>query len=567
MKRFLSLAALCLACPSEVIQNQTADVPSSGSSLASAPVVPASLGSSFFKTEDSDEWVAHNFHLQAKYKRVLLVGEPKAKTIEVAPPSLSSAAIRAVHQVDAHFATIQSAIDASQPGDLIAVQPGRYAGFVIEDMAGAGDGAYTFVRALGPAGAVTIDAASADDSWMVYLRAAHHVVIEGFRVEGSGERRGPRGGIMLDGDFGHTGKLVRNVAIVGVFSSKHKTWGMHSTDTATVLVQDSAFRASVLEHGLYVSDGSDDWVIRRNVFFDNYACGLQINLDPLASLEETMRHVGMTGHPPFAETRAWALSTLARADRVYGPNNYPDGRGINFIVENNVSFHNGKKGGAAYNFALISDSLIQNNLAYDNVAGGLVLWDNENPFDTEQRDHQPSKPSDWTEDTKPIFGSRGNLVRFNTFFDEDSPRAAIQCRNGSFGNRFAGNIAIHGRGPGLWFTPDSVPGLESRGDVMGALEMDPPPREMLSLAALMPERGSRVGVSRDEVVKGFSAPSREPWVILLGDWWALNPDRPDFHPKKSAGWTVDPSIALPKRDLDGRSRVGEDAAPGAFIPK
>lgn len=564
MRRLLVAALLYCACPAEVKHHPTADVPLARPSAEPPASLPPTPGSSFFKTEDSDEWVARNFKLQAQYQRVLLVGEPKSKTVQVAPPSLGSARQGAIeHEVAAHFSTIQAAVDASRPGDLIAVQPGHYAGFVVEDLAGAKDGAYTFLRALGPPGAVTIDAPSADDSWMIYLRAAHHVVLEGFRVEGSGERRGPRGGIMLDGDFGHTGKLVRNVAIVGVFSSKHKTWGMHSTDTATVLVQDSAFRGSVLEHGLYVSDGSDDWVIRRNYFFDNYACGLQINLDPLASLEETMRHVGMTGHPPFAGNREWALATLARADRVYGPNNYPDGRGINFIVEDNVSFHNGKKGGAAYNFALISDSLIQNNLAYDNVAGGLVLWDNENPFDHEQRDRQPTDPAQWTDDNKPIFGSRGNLVRFNTFFDEDSPRAAIQCRNGSFDNRFFANIAIHA-GPGLWFTPDSVPGLESRGDLLGAIEMDPAPEKMVTLAALMPDRGSRVGLTRDEVAKGFVAPSREPWVIVEGDWWQLNPKRPDFHPKPSAGWSVDASLPKPKRDLEGAARA---ATPGAFSPR
>lgn len=534
----------------------------------SAPVVTAAKPASdaYFRTESSDDWVKHNFVLQDRYARVLLVGEPRVETVRVAPPSLGPGSVGAKdHHVDATFATIQEAIDASKPGDLIAVQPGTYAGFVAGPIEGAGDGAYTFIRALGPPGSVVIDRPGLDKNWMFYLRTAHHIVVEGFHLKGAGTKKGPRAGIMLDGDFGRSGKLLRNVAIVGVLSTSHRTWGLHATDTRTVLIQDSAFSGSVEEHGLYASDGSDDWVIRRNVFFDNYACGLQINLDPLASLEETAKHVGMTGMRPMEESRKWAEELLARAVQTYGANNFPDGRGINFIIENNVSTNNGEKGGAAYNFAALSESLIQNNLAYNNDAGGLVLWDNYNPFDRALTDAPPKSPEEWVPERKPLFGSRDNLVRYNTFMNQPSPRAAIQTRNGSWGNRFLSNVAVHGRGPGLWITADSIDGTEAKGNIMGTIQLDEGARGMAKLAKLMPAAGSKIDVPYSAVVESLVAPSAEPWVVLDGGWWKPAPKRPRYSPKASAALFAPagatPSVAL---DLSGRERPSD--IPGAFAP-
>lgn len=554
-------------CPKEPWADQGPDRPlpitsTSGSTQVAKPEKPTG----YFKTESSDEWVKQNFVLQTAYTRVLLVGEPKVESIEVAPPSLGSSREGAkTHKVDATFATIQEAIGASKPGDLVAVQPGTYGGFVIGGIPGAGPGAFTFIRALGAPGSVVIDRASADKSWMIYVRTGHHVVIEGFRLKGGGENAGPRAGIMLDGDFGRSGDLVRNVAVVGVYADRHRTWGMHATDTATVLVQDSAFSGSVLEHGMYVSDGSDDWVIRRNVFFDNYAGGLQINLDPLASLEETAGHVGMMGIGPSNGTRAWAQEVLSRATKEYGEHNFPDGRGVNFIVENNVSTNNGKKGGAAFNFAALTESLIQNNLTYGNYAGGLVLWDNANPYDEELTNNPPTSPDQWVPERKHLFGSRDNVVRFNTFFDAPSPRAAIQIRNGGWGNKLFGNVAVHGKGPGLWITADSLPGFEARRNVIGPLQMDKAAMGMVPLAAAMPAQASRADAAFDAVSASFVAPSVAPWIVIDGAWWKPASDRPDFRPKAGA------TLLAPfgdkgelTTDLLGRPRKADH--PGALAP-
>src|SRR5262249_5473522 len=158
----------------------------------------------------------------------------------------------------------------------------------------------------------------------------------GEQTPGDMAAKGPWAGIMLDGDFGRTGKEAHHLVIARSYSHHHVNWGLHSTDTHTVLIQDNVFAASAREHSAYVSDGSDNYVIRRNVFFGSYASGLQVNLDPKASLAEVAKHPALRGHPHMRPDRAWAEGLLEAATERFGEHNFPDGRGVNFIIEDNV---------------------------------------------------------------------------------------------------------------------------------------------------------------------------------------------------------------------------------------
>jgi hypothetical protein len=59
-----------------------------------------------------------------------------------------------------------------------------------------------------------------------------------------------------------------------------------------------------------------------------------------------------------------------------------------------------------------------------------------------------------------------------------------------------------------------------------------------------------------EVVRAGS----EPWVIIEGGWWRLNPKRPDFRPKPGSALLVGRGDAahMAPRDLEGRPRVAAD---------
>ena len=148
-----------------------------------------------------------------------------------------------------------------------------------------------------------------------------------------------------------------------------------------MLLEDNLFALSAREHSAYVSDGSDDYVIRRNVFYGSNASGLQCNIDAVASLEKLKEHPELQAAGPYKPTRQYALAVLRLAAEKFGPHAFPDGRGFNYIIEDNVINENGRAGGGAINLAGVRESLIQNNLVYGNEASGIVEWDNANPYD------------------------------------------------------------------------------------------------------------------------------------------------------------------------------------------
>lgn len=557
---------------------------------AAAPPSPK-----FVKTENSDEWVRKTFHVQRQYSRVLLVGAEKAvKELRVAPLDLNNVASKMPlqrYRISLWFTTLQEAADAAHGGDLIAVLPGHYEGFVLGDKPDAGDGCYLHFKALGAPGEVVIDQASRVSDWMVLLDAAHHVILEGFNIAGMTgpgmEPRGPRAGIMLDGDFGHSGKQVHHVALVRVFSHNHRTWGFHSTDTHTVLIEDSLFAFSCLEHSAYVSDGSDNYVIRRNVFFGSYASGLQINLDPESSLREVLKHSHFKNYPPEKPTRAWAQGLLDAANREFGEANYPDGRGVNFIVEENVINGNGKRGGGSLNLAGLQDSLIQNNLIYGNFNHGIALWDNGNPYDASTvlpgpaAAEQVRGPS-----VLPFWGCQRNVIRNNTVLMNNSGRSALLLNNGSWGNLVRNNILINDQPNSLEVSNTSIYKLDSGFNVLNTVkyvgvsahsrpwEIDPGSKQVISpfvasdmqpslkqLALHLDDGNHSVtGLTRERISKQFLRDGEEPWVIMEGATWRLNPARPDFRPRPASSLFVGTADKRqwPQRNLAGEIRRSPD---------
>lgn len=551
----------------------------------------------FHRTTNSDEWVARTLHIQAREGQVLVVASDgmAPRTLRIPRLDLNarpdakdsgqssqrsarrSERPRAADErpVARVFRTLQEAADAAQGGDLVAVLPGSYEGFVIGDKPDAGDGRYVRFTALGRPGAVVIDRPARVDGgrWMVLFRTAHHVILEGFQIAGhsrpeADDPKAPWAGIMLDGDFAHSGALTHHVVIVGNFSHHHRKWGLHSTDTHTVLLQDNLFAFSAREHSAYVSDGSDNYVIRRNVFFGSRASGLQCNLDPISSLDELGHHPALVDAPPPAPTRAWALDLIERATRRFGPRGFPDGRGENFIIEENVINQNGAIGGGALNLAGLEDSLIQNNLLYDNHAHGIAQWDDGNPFDRPYVDPGPATAEAFQgPDSLPLWGCRRNLIRNNTVFMRHRTRAALQSVHGSWGTRLYNNILINEVGPSIEVTNTGIYRFEAVGNVVNRVVYSGSgvARSLLRLATTPPDEHRNVlGVGRERIAQEFVRYGEEPWILIEDGWWRLNPARPDFHPRVDSrllARTGEQSL-LPGRDLEGARRGQADI--GAF---
>ncbi len=536
--------------------------------LASPAPSPA-----FHRTLDSDAWVRASFVVQTAYARVLVVSATGAapKTVRLAPLDLNARAAGALQAlpVSQVFTTLQAAVDAARGGDLVAVLPGRYAGFVMGPKDDAGDGRYVHVKALGRPGDVTIDRPGPDPDWMVLFKTAHHAVLEGFNLEGHTgpglPLAGPRAGIMLDGDFGRSGLQTHHVAIVGNFSHNHRKWGLHSTDTHTVLIQDNLFAFSAQEHGAYASDGSDDYVIRRNVFFGNNAGGLQCNIDTVSSFHEVLKNDAFRDYPAERPSRAWALGLVRRATALFGADNFPDGRGTGFIIEDNVMNGNGKAGGGSLNLAGLQDSLIQNNLIYGNVNHGIAEWNDANPYDEALVEPGPQAASEVEgPDDLPLWGCHSNRIRNNTVLLANKDRAALQFRNGSWGNRVRNNVLVNDGGPALQVYNTSVYRLDSTANVVGRLDDTGMSADVKTLATRLDAvPGSLLDETRASLGAEFVRDGDQPWVLVEGTWWRLNPERPDFRPRpgsRLAGWGD--ASDLPARDLSGTARVLPDA--GAF---
>jgi hypothetical protein len=550
------------------------------------PVAAAPPSPVFFHTQNSDEWVNRSLHIQPHYRRVLAVdasGNPPLR-VRVSELNLNSRRIvngpEHEYRVFRSFKTLQEAADAAEGGDLIAVMPGEYAGFVLEEKPRTGDNRYIHFKAMGEPGDVVINQASRIADWMILLRATHHVIIQGFNIAGSNrpgtEPSGPRAGIMLDGDFSKTGKQTHHVAIVGNFSHNHRKWGLHSRDTHTVLMQDNLFALSAVEHSAYVSDGSDNYVIRRNVFFGSASGGLQCNLDSVSSFHDLIKNAELKSYPPEQPTREWAVGLMKLAAEKFGDNNFPDGHGTNFIIEDNVMNENGRVGGGSLNLAGLQDSLIQNNLIYDNLNHGIAQWNDANPYDEAYVDPGPlSAEQVKGPDDLPLWGCHGNVIRNNTVLMDNRGRSAMQARNGSWGTKMRNNIFINDQPTSIQIYNTSIYRLDAGSDVAntvayvnsaGGDDTKAMPDTLKSLAVHLADGPDSItGITREIASKEFVRYSNQPWVIIEGKWWRLNPNRPDFHPLPDSRLFANRGDGqnLPEHDLDGTRRASPSI--GAFV--
>ncbi len=557
-------------------------VPTTGGSpvapAAPAPGQPAPL--TFYRTQDSSDWIAHNFKPQAKYARVIAVysGDKPPSKVTVSKLDLDAVAGSVPTEelaVTLAVKTLAEAADQSRGGDLVAVLPGHYAGFRLGDKPDAGDGRYVHFEALGAPGDVIIDApCGADPNWMILLEGAHHVIVQGFNLAGTNtpggpDFHGPNAGILINGDFVRTSKLAHHIAIIGNYSHHHKVWGIHSVDSHTVLVQDNLFASSGKEHAAYFSDGSDDYVIRRNVFFGSNASGLQVNVDPLASLEKLAKHPSIE-YPPMQPSREWALGLLKLATERFGANAFPDGRGFNYIIEGNVMNGNGRIGGAAINLAGVRESLIQNNLVYGNDSAGIAEWDNANPFDAAAVKPGPQTAAEVTgADVLPVFGCFNNVVRNNTILSAVKGRAALLVGNGSWGTRAYNNVLVNDELPSVELFNTSIWRFEASHNVIDRVSYEGPAAAMKGLATSLPDGAHSVtGITRSTLAINFVRSSDEPWVVLEGNWWRLNPKRPDFHPRAGGVLLAGRGEARnqPPTDLESKKRSKPDIGAYAAAP-
>ncbi len=273
------------------------------------------------------------------------------------------------------FLTIHKASQVAIAGDTIIVRAGTYAGARFSTSGTTN----SRITVMGEPGAIVQSPgpnnSNNDNLW---IRNASYITITGFEVRSAG-----RAGIAIQAepDAESHGVIIRNN-----YCHDNSRWGIFTAYAEGILIEGNETSFSAIEHGIYVSNSSDNPIIRRNRAHHNMDSGIQINADP-------------------------AL----------------DGDGIvsNATIAYNVIWENGTGGGAAINLASVINSRITNNLLYDNHSTGIAGWDDD--FDPDGG----------------AFGTHDNTIAYNTIMQASNGRNAMSFIHGSSNNVIRNNVLIH----------------------------------------------------------------------------------------------------------------------------
>jgi hypothetical protein len=297
----------------------------------------------------------------------------------------------------APFATIQKAANVARAGDLILVQPGTYVG---AKFSFSGTASQPITLRGQPGVVVNAPSSLNTNGDNIWVRNASYVVIEDIESTNA-----PRSGIAVQADPAPNeshGVVLRNN-----HCHHNGRWGIFTGYAEGITITGNETSFSGQEHGIYVSNSSDNPVITNNVAHDNQDSGIQINADPLLP-----------------------------GDKIIS----------NAVIDSNVIYGNGVGGGAAINLASVRFSRITNNLLYDNHSSGIAGWDD-------------GVGNQW--------GTMNNEFYNNTIVQASNGRWAIALSNGSINNTVRNNVFLHLGTRGAYdIDSSSEPGLDSNYNAM-----------------------------------------------------------------------------------------------------
>ena len=226
----------------------------------------------------------------------------------------------------APWLSLQHAVDSVAPGDEILVHAGSYPGARVEN-SGA-PGAYITLRAA-DGEAVLLDAPAAGHKHDSILEVetwdspgvVSYWAIEGFEISGAG-----RSGIDL--------RVTHHVIVRGNRVHDSGLTGIFTAFSDDLLIEANESHANG-EHGIYTSNSGDRPTLSGNLLHGNHAAGIHMNAD------------------------------LSQGG---------DGVISDALVERNIIFGNGVGGGSGINMDGVSNSIVRNNLIYDEHASGISLF-------------------------------------------------------------------------------------------------------------------------------------------------------------------------------------------------
>jgi len=394
---------------------------------------------------------------------------------------------------------VQAVLDKAKPGDTIVLADGVYRGGITMSRSGAAEAPIT-VKAEG--GKCIVDGGRRDG---FVVEHASYVTVEGMRFQNAG-RAGL--GVLASAEAPADRVTVRKC----VFAD-NGMWGCVTSHINHFTIEDCEAFGSKIQHGIYVANSGDDPIVRRNRIHDNNMCGLHVNGDP---------EMGGDG-------------VISRA-----------------LIERNVISRNGKEGGSAINMTHVQDSLVRNNLLYDNLATGIALY-----YDTGGDSHA---------------SKRNQLYNNTVFFRPGEGRFSLLARRDSSDCKVINNIFVGGKYGVALIEPSCLAGLTINKNVYATY-----PGQVL------------IGDSSEESAEaakaftgaGLEVKTTKGMEVTVASWRKAGFDKDssfgemprfvdaakgDFH---LAAGSVGIAMGLPlydlvPEDLDGKPRVGKASDCGAY---
>jgi parallel beta helix pectate lyase-like protein len=281
--------------------------------------------------------------------------------------------------------TLQHAADRVAAGDTIRVRGGNYAGANFET---SGTASRPIVLQAYTGETPVINANNPVTPDGINLEGASYMTVKGFTVNGR-----TRAGIRA--------VTCNHVTIRDNRLDQNGSWGILTGFCDDLLIEHNVASRSVQQHGIYVSNSGDRPVIRRNFVWGNHMAGIHMNGDASEG---------------------------------------GDGIISDALVEMNTINANGAAGASGINCDGVQDSIIRNNLLYDNHASGISLYqiDGGGP-------------------------STGNSVLNNTVIVASNGRWALNIQDGARDTTLSNNILynLHSFRGVIDISPDSLPGLSS----------------------------------------------------------------------------------------------------------
>lgn len=288
--------------------------------------------------------------------------------------------------------SLQHAVDSIGAGDHIEVESGTYQGCRIGN---SGTAAAPCVLEAAPGAHAVIDAPGPNNAHGSDLEienfsgAVSYWTLNGLEIENSPLAAG------ID---------VRNtshITIENCYSHNNEKWGLFLAFSDYPLITHNHFSYNATQHGIYDSNSGDYATVTDNECDHNAGAGIQFN-----------------------------------GDASSGGKGYMTGN----LIADNVLHDNGSAGGSALNFDGLDNSTIENNLLYNNLAGGVVLY----AYDS-------------------AIGSQNNVVANNTIVMPAGSRWAINISNDSTGNQLDNNLVLQQdlTSGSIEIDAQSLPGFQS----------------------------------------------------------------------------------------------------------